>query len=638
MAKKLKEAGTYIGHTGCPECGSSDAGSVYKHDDGSYSMTCFSCKKGFPEWNYEEDKMVTHYTGEGDKKNRTFLGRDMDAVKTELCAMSLKDRKIPESTLKDFGALCDIDDDGEVCAHYYPVWKHEIEDDETSPIVHTGYRIRHKFPDDYKKPELRGKMKDFSGGVGDISGKLCMYGQWLMPEGGGKRLIIVGGEVDAKTGHYMIKMSIEKARQKNYLVVSVPSGENIRGIKDNWKWITSFEEIILAFDNDDVGQKLTKETLKILPIEKVRIFHYPEGVKDLNQWWTENYKDRKNVLVDFKSRIYNAESYCPAGVKNFADGFEAMKNRGLVQLIPFPSSMGDLNVATYGGMGLGEITTVIAPSSVGKSAFTREMAYTAWNETEYHIGIIPVEDTYEELMEMFCAIHLNKQINEIPYDERDWDEIKKAHAELSEGRRIHIVDHQGAINKDNLLEFIDYLVNVVGCKLIICDPITLALSGADTDEEEVLSEILRRVKRYKYAHVNVCHVRKNQGGQKANSEGGDIAEEDIKGTGAYFQISMNNIILTRNKVDPDPVKKNLTRIKLSKCRRHGKSTGVVGYTWYNGDTGRLERAGGRGDDIDKAAENIRLTHNMEIPVDEFYEDEGEAMGLVIDGNTGEVLS
>ncbi len=102
-----------------------------------------------------------------------------------------------------------------------------------------------------------------------------------------------------------------------------------------------------------------------------------------------------------------------------------MKNRGQIPLIPFPESFGDLNRLTYGGYGLGEITTLAAPSSVGKSAYTREMIYTAWKDTDYNIGVIPVEDTYEELMEMLCAIHLSKQISEIPYDERDWDELKE---------------------------------------------------------------------------------------------------------------------------------------------------------------------------------------------------------------------
>lgn len=401
--------------------------------------------------------------------------------------------------------------------------------------------------------------------------------------------ITVTGNCDAMTGYQMSKMKTKN--KQPYAFVSMPSGANVKGIRDNIRYINSFDEIYLCLDMDDAGNKLLEEALKILPVSKVRIMKVPKGFKDLNELWThEDSKAWRDIALNaFWDAIWNSEKYCPAGVRSFSEGFEAMRNRDNVTKIPFPSSFGDLNELTYGGYAKGEITTIAAPSSVGKSIFTREMTYTAWSETEEKIGIIPLEDSYEEMMEMLCGVHLSEQINEIPYDKRDWDKIKKAHTELSEGNRIHIIDHQGAIDQDNLLEFIDFLVCGLGCGIVILDPITLALSKQETDEEEVLSEILRRVKRYKYAHVNVCHVRKNAGSSKANSEGGEISEEDIKGSGAYFQISMNNILLMRNKVHPNPIIKNTTKIKLSKCRRHGKSTGIAGYAYYNGETGRLER-------------------------------------------------
>lgn len=619
MSKRpMKERGVYQGHCQCvnSKCGSSDAGALYKHDDGTHSFVCFSCGHSVLNIDPKTLQMVDEHTyssGQGSNKNRTFRGMDMEDVQENLVAMDLNDRKLSAKVLEQLGIVCDVDENGKIDAHFYPTYKY----DEGGELYHAGYRVRHRFPDDYRKPELAGKLKDFSGGVGDINGQLAMFGSWLYPEGG-KRLFIWEGELDCATAILMTKFAIEAARRKNYAHVSVPTGANIKAIKDNYRYISSFEEIYLCFDNDEAGRKLAAECASILPVSKVKLFQLPEGVKDINDWWKGNYANaREQTVQAFKTRIFEAKDYCPAGVKNFADGFESMKNRGQIPLIPFPESFGDLNELTYGGYGLGEITTIAAPSSVGKSAYVREMIHTAWEKTEYNIGVIPVEDTYEELMEMLCSVDLNYQISEIPYDQRNWDQIKASHEKLSKGRRINIIDHQGAINQDNLLEFVDYLVNALNCKVIYLDPVTLALSGSDTDEEEVLSELLKRCKRHQFAQVNVCHVRKNSGSQKANSEGADIAEEDIKGTGAYFQISMNNLLITRNKVDPDGVKKNITKIKLSKCRRHGKSTGIAGYAWYNPETGRLVKAAGKGADLDNAAENIRHQFGL---MDEGYDD------------------
>lgn len=618
MGKRpLKERGVFQGHCACPnpKCNSSDAGALYKHEDGSHSFTCFSCGHSKPNVDKDTLSMVDEGTYERtEMKNRIFRGMDLEDVRENLEAMDLNDRKISAKVLEQLGIKCDVDENGDINAHFYPTYKENAE----GKLEHVGYRVRHKFPDDYRKPELAGKMKDFSGGVGDINGQLAMFGSWLYPEGG-KRLFIWEGEIDCATAIYLTKFAIEPARRKNYAHVSVPTGANMKAIRENFRYITSFDEIFLCFDNDEKGRKAQIEAASILPVQKVKLFQLPEGYKDVNELWVKNYKQKDMVVSRFKQCIFDAVNYCPAGVKNFADGFDAMKNRGQIPLIPFPESFGDLNELTYGGYGLGEITTIAAPSSVGKSAYVREMIYKAWTDTDFNIGVIPCEDTYEELMEMLCSVELNYQISEIPYDVRNWDEIKAAHEKLSAGRRIHIIDHQGAIDQDNLLEFVDYLVNALNCKAIFLDPITLALSRGDTDEEEVLSELLKRCKRHQFAQVNVCHVRKNAGSQKANSEGADIAEEDIKGTGAYFQISMNNILITRNKVDPDPVKKNLTKIKLSKCRRHGKSTGIAGFAWYNPETGRLVKAVGKGGDIDNAAENIRNQFGLAEPeYDEGY--------------------
>ena len=94
----------------------------------------------------------------------------------------------------------------------------------------------------------------------------------------------------------------------------------------------------------------------------------------------------------------------------------------------------------------------------------------------------------------------------------------------------------------------------------------------------------------------------------------------------------------RNKVDPDPVKKNLTKIKLTKCRRHGKSTGIAGHTWYNPETGRLIKAAGCGVDIDGAAENIRQQYGIGEPEDHYDDSMPQYDDVDFDKSTGEVYT
>lgn len=581
-----KEKGVFQYHTDCPKCHSSDNGAVYLHDDGSYSFTCWGvgCRHSIPDYDPDSNEAVMN-SGVKRKSEiqHEWHGYTLESV-NELESLDLPDRKIPAHILELYGVKVDIDGEGEIDKHFYPTY---IEDH------HVGYRIRSRYQEYHKqvqkKPELLGKLKCFSGKIGDVGADIQMFGEWLYKDlADRKRLIIMEGEIDCLTARLILERKAKNIN--NYAVVSMPSGANIHGIQKNFKFINSFEEIYLCMDNDEAGKLLCEEALKVLPANKVKVMHYPDGNKDLSDMWKacKNKVMREQIADVFWKMIWNAEDYCPAGVRSFASGFQAMKERGQIPVIPFPPSFGTLNLKTYGGFGLGEITTIAAASSVGKSAFVREMIYTAWQETDYNIGIIPLEDSYEEMMEMLCSVHMSTPLNEIAWEDRDWDAIEKAHSEMSSGNRIHIIDHQGAVDAKKLLEFIDFLIMGLNCKMIVLDPVTLALSRSDTNEEEILSEILNRVKRHRYAHINVCHVRKNGGGQKANSEGAEISEEDIKGTGAYFQISMNNILLSRNKLHPNEEIKNTTLIKLSKCRRHGKNTGIAGFTYFNGDTGRLQ--------------------------------------------------
>jgi archaellum biogenesis ATPase FlaH len=599
--KKFKEktAGQLVGKYPCTidlkgDCASSDAMAVYLHDDGSHSATCWSCESSAPEFDF--DSMESSCKTFHKKEAQVFINLpSLEVVRDEYIAVDNKQRHLRAEVYEFYGVKHEISGDGETIDKvFYPTYRED----------HVGYRIRGRYPEGHVDG---GKLKDFSQGmIGDTKKGIQLFGQWLFRPDKYKRLFIVEGEEDAVTGYHMT--SLKTKSKEGYAFTSVPSGANIAGLKAQLEYIGQFDEIYLCFDKDKAGDALLEKAVKLLPVGKVRIMNLPSGCKDISDLWqrTTNNGTRKAAVEALWSCIWNSEKYSPAGIYSMSEGWNSYLNRGKEILIPFPDSFGDLNKRTYGGYALGEIVTIAAPSSVGKSSFIKEMIYTALEKTNYNIAICSFEETLDEFIEGMLSVHMSTQLNEISFDERDrkaeWEafqellkmrgEVRDAINEIMEEDklsydRIHFLDHQGACDGEELLNKIDFMIDGLDCKIVIVDPITLALSASDMDEDEFASEIVKRVKRKHIAWINVHHVRKNAGGQTANSEGGDIAEEDMKGSGVWFQTSMINLLLTRNKVHRIDEIKNTTTIKMSKCRRHGKSTGIVGWTLYQIATGRL---------------------------------------------------
>lgn len=598
MAKAHKEPGLFQGHCSCPDCGSSDAGALYLHNDGSYSLTCFSGKCDYSALDVDPNTLKVLPGSGGRVINMEEERLKMDDMQENLVALDIFSRKVKSEWYKRFGVLMDTDEQGDVSVIYYPTYRDEN-------LV--GYRNRKKFQswmsDVDKKPELLGKMKCFYGGVGDIKAGIEMFGQWLWAPGG-KRLVITCGEEDAVVTLGMLRMATKHGN--GYPVVSVPSGETVAGIKPNLKWIASFEEIYIIADQDEAGRKFEEDLCKLLPVGKVRKVRLPKGHKDPSDLWTKamTAKQREGAAKCIYNALFSAEKYSPAGVKSLSEGWASYINRGTEVMIRFPDAFGDLNHKTGGGYALGEIVNIIAASSTGKSSIVKEMLEEALQSTPYNIGVVSLEEGIDEYIEGQLSIRMSEQLNEVPDDQRDRKKEWEAFNELcyyvpeehrpddydpkNRVERIHYIDHQGSCTGEELLEKIDFLINGLDCKIIVVDPVTLAFSGRDTDEDEMASEIVKRVKRHKVAWINVHHVRKNSSGTKANSEGADLTEEDIKGTGAWFQTGMINLIFTRDKVHENPIIRNTMKGKMSKCRRHGKNTGIFGYVWYDGEDGRLK--------------------------------------------------
>ena len=212
-------ASEFVRHIPCPNCGSSDANSVYS-DGHTYCFVCHTRKAGMMDFTHSHMSKDIHLKGEAQRLNK---------------------RNLSEKTCQFFR----IFRDGNTLR--FPYF--------TSDGVLKGCKIKNKQ-----------KIFTYEGVSTDT-----LFGQHLFPNSG-KRIVVTEGELDAASCYEAMP---------GWPMVSLPHGA-ASAKKDVQKQIPLFQgydEIILFFDSDDAGRKATEETASILPPGKVKIARL-QGYKD----------------------------------------------------------------------------------------------------------------------------------------------------------------------------------------------------------------------------------------------------------------------------------------------------------------------------------------------------------------------
>lgn len=574
----------------CPSntCDSSDAFFLYDDEEDGINGKCFSCGKYFTN-NYLSK---TEYGLEYDIKKIDFKKRSKD-LNTEEYIKPIKNKKraevISQDDLDKLEKACIYDDTGfrsisektnstfkvlslleecEVSKRYYPVTEDGV-------VVGVKRRI------------VDGK-KFLTLGRNDAMTQL--FGQHLWPDGG-RKLIISGGEEDALAVYEMF-LQDHKRRGVSYLPpASVSSSLGESGLevqlRANFSWLEKFKEIVLIMDQDKAGKEAQEKCLKVLPEGRVSIVTLP--LKDPSDML------QAGRVREFISAVFDARRYNPAGVIESSELYERIVARTLMKKLPLPPFAKRMQKAMAGGVPLGYIINILAASGVGKTSLVNEFIYDWIFNAPYRVGVVSLESDPDEYGELLLSRHIRNKLAlwEVPEEKHEYvtsEYVKKAADELfieDGGSRFSLVDHQGGIGGEELKKKCEYLVKAHGCKILVIDPLTLALTGASN---EGIDEFMSWEKNFISANniiiANIVHVRKAPADKRAGSKGGEISEESAKGSGSIFQVAGCNILMMRDKEAEDEITRNTTRVVMSKCRWTG-NTGVVGDWYYDNSTHTL---------------------------------------------------
>ena len=533
--KGIRLPGTYPCNN--PNCGSSDAVSVYEHEDGSFSSYCFSCHESIYDIKNQPSRIINNK-----KKRKSAL--NLDKIKEKSSISAIPDRNITKETAEKFGVRVVYNEQtGEIKGHLYPQHK-------KGNLVGYWYR------------EVA--TKHFTA-IGDCSSPE-LFNQDLLGNGG-KLLIITESHLDALAAYQMIQ-----SKGKNYRVTSLPNGADSKAVRDNIELLESFDNIFLSLDQDEPGKKAAKEIAGLLTPGKVKIMSFSE-------------KDPSDMLIKGKTHeyfnsIFSAQEFRPDGIVSVDDIFEeAIKpvERGLS--FPFPT----LTEATY-GYRRKEIYGVGGGSGGGKTEFFKEMIDHVIYGHGLIAGVIFLEEPVAKTLKVLAGKRHNKRYH-IPDGDWTLDELSGAIGDLR--GKVYLYNHFGAKDWENIKAKIKYMVLSLGIKDIFLDHLT-ALIAQEADEYKALNKIMEDmaslVQELDCTIFYISHLRKSNG--VPHEEGGKVSADQFKGSGAIVYWSNFLFGIERNQQAEDPIDRNTTTFKVLKDRNTGLATGVTFKLFYHHDTGR----------------------------------------------------
>lgn len=525
-------------HIHCPKCGSSDA--LCEYSDGH--TFCYSCR--------------TYTKGETGETHRMAPGKKQDILGPDALTLGpIKARGILQETCAKYGYFTsNINGQPVQVACYY----------KDGSVV--GQKIRWK-------------NKDFRsfGDLGDV-----FYGQNLFP-GGGKKLVVTEGEIDCLT--------VSQIQGNKYPVVSIPKGAGSakKTFKAQLEWLESYDEVIVMFDEDEAGRKAVKDVEGLLSPGKLKVATLP--MKDPNECYLAGKSE------EVSRAIWNAKQYRPDGIINGADLWERLNKK--VQedkSSPLPWNI-KLQQMTR-GIRPGEIILVTAGSGIGKSTVVRTIAHFLGTHENIKVGTLMLEEPPERTAQGFMSLTLGIPVH-LEWANVPKEDLKRAFDETLGPGNFVIYDHFGSIEGNNLINQMRYMAKSEGCKFLVLDHISIAISGLEGENERriidnLMTGLASLAQETGVGIIIISHLRKTDDKRKSHEEGGTVSLSDLRGSGALYQLSFTVIALERDQQEEDPILKNVLRVRLLKCRHTGE-TGLAGHLYYNAAKDQLEAV----EDIDK---------------------------------------
>lgn len=565
-----------VGKNPCKKCRENSrdaAGNNFTYYGEGRGGFCWSCGYVLPSderraelgWDEQQEEEIEEVT-----TKEAITPEENAAIKGYTTSRSQGWRGIKDITNVAYGVRYQCDEEtGEIVKQFVPT---------TIDNELVGYKCR-KIP------------KSFDSPIG-ITGKDCQLIGQFRYKGGGKTLLIVGGEVDMLSAEQMLRESAEErgfGDYENFAVVSPSVGESgaHKQVQGQYEWINSFSKIIVGMDSDSAGKEATEKILKVLPRGKGFVATW--SLKDPNEMLV------KGKAKQFVNEVWKAKPWSPAGIVASDSIYEEIVERSKQPKLPFPPMLNKLNKMLAGGINFGYIVNILAGSGAGKSSLVNQCIAYWMLELDQPVLVASLEAEAAEFGENLLSYQMGKKISMIQDQQekidfvgsKESEEVAKNLFTRPDGSpRIYLLDDRGDYSK--LQEKIEEVIVSCGVRIVVIDVISDVFSGMSIADIDLwMAWEKKLVKQTNCILVQVAHTRKGGSGEKSASQGKALTEESLIGSGTQYRSAGINIALQRDKTAECEVERNTTVVHLLKSRATGM-TGVACELFYDNESHVLQ--------------------------------------------------
>lgn len=349
------------------------------------------------------------------------------------------------------------------------------------------------------------EFKRVAGGVSGLFGANVAAGEW-------KRVYLTEGELDAVA---LTQMGFAPA-------CSITAGANSMP-EECLEELSSFDEVIICYDNDDAGKDGAKKAVEALGSYRCSVVSLP-------------HKDAADCLkAKADTQVRRAiDTATPAGSDVVHIGSFAEEARSLRDPTSWgwPTQWSRLNKLLGGGLREQELVVVTGDTGTGKTTFVTDMLRHMAQRGKPVLNISP-----EMRPKDLCA-KLISQVGKQQIRKMTDPEFEYANTIVS-GLPYYVATTVGKIPRKEALNSIEYAVRRHGVKIVVLDHLDFILEGSRDDwseQDDAVMDLVSHCQKLNICLILLVHPRKTNTDFKTGMPRlPDL--DDIKGSSAVKQLA-----------------------------------------------------------------------------------------------------